>query len=112
MSSSQTQTLQALSLKQMPVPIQPASLIKHPSQGTPGGKAGPSDSLSEGGKRGDSIVVTEVRAINMSRSVTAVSAQPLIAPGIYRHSVTTQPINLNLFKLDVHPETCSMMLVG
>lgn len=80
-SSSQTQTLQALSLKQSPVPIQPASLIKNPSQVSTGGKAGSSDSSSEAGKKGDSAAVTEVRAINMSRSVTAVSAQPLIAPG-------------------------------
>lgn len=83
-SSSQSQTLQALSLKQSPVPIQPASLVKNPSQGaqpSAGGKAGSSDSSSEAGKKGDSAAVTEVRAINMSRSVTAVSAQPLIAPG-------------------------------
>lgn len=83
-SSSQTQTLQALSLKQSPVPIQPASLIKNSSQGTQssaGGKASSSDSSSDVGKKGDSAAVTEVRAINMSRSVTAVSAQPLIASG-------------------------------
>lgn len=83
-SSSQTQTLQALSLKQSPVPIQPASLIKNPGQATQastGGKACSSDGSSEGAKKGDSAAVTEVRAINMSRSVTAVSAQPLIAPG-------------------------------
>lgn len=83
-SSSQTQTLQALSLKQTPVPIQPASLIKNPSQGTQvstGGKSSSSDSATEGGKKTDSAAVTEVRAINMSRSVPAVSARPLIAPG-------------------------------
>lgn len=83
-SSSQTQTLQALSLKQSPVPIQPASLIKNPSQGpqaSTGGKASSSDSSSEVGKKADTAAVTEVRAINMSRSVTAVSARPLIAPG-------------------------------
>ncbi|XP_041835456.1 polyhomeotic-like protein 2b isoform X2 [Melanotaenia boesemani] len=82
-SSSQTQTLQALSLKQSPVPIQPASLIKNPSQGTQasaGGKAGSSDGLCDGGKKGDNAAVTEVRALNMSRSVTSVNAQPLIAP--------------------------------
>ncbi|XP_044067567.1 polyhomeotic-like protein 2b isoform X2 [Siniperca chuatsi] len=95
-SSSQTQTLQALSLKQSPVPIQPASLIKNPSQGaqvSTGGKASSSNSLSEGGKKGDSAAVTEVRAINMSRSVTAVSAQPLIAPAytqIQPHSLVPQ----------------------
>ncbi|XP_068172195.1 polyhomeotic-like protein 2b [Antennarius striatus] len=95
-SSAQTQTLQALSLKQSPVPIQPAALVKNPSQGTQastGGKAGSSDSLSEAGKKGDSAAVTEVRAINMSRNVTAVNAQPLIAPAytqIQPHSLVQQ----------------------
>lgn len=96
-SSSQTQTLQALSLKQSPVPIQPASLIKNPSQGTQasaGGKASSSDSSSEAGKKGDSAAVTEVRAINMSRSFTAVSAQPLIAPG--RWSLQTKSWKLKM----------------
>uniref|UniRef100_A0A1A8BDU4 Polyhomeotic-like 2a n=3 Tax=Nothobranchius TaxID=28779 RepID=A0A1A8BDU4_NOTKA len=82
-SSSQTQTPQALTLKQSPVPIQPASHTKNPSQGTQtstGAKASPSDGSSDGGKKGDGAAVTEVRALNMSRSVTAVSAQPLIAP--------------------------------
>lgn len=83
-SSTQTQTLQALSLKQSPVPIQPAALK---SQGTTaaapvpaGGKGSPSDTPVDGSKKSDSAPVTEVRAINMSRNVTAVSAQPLIAP--------------------------------
>uniref|UniRef100_A0A3Q3L7H3 Polyhomeotic homolog 2b (Drosophila) n=1 Tax=Mastacembelus armatus TaxID=205130 RepID=A0A3Q3L7H3_9TELE len=95
-SSSQTQTLQALSLKQSPVPIQPASLIKNPSpmtQPATAGKVSSSDNPSEGGKKGDSAVVTEARAINMSRSVTAVSAQPLIAPAytqIQPHSLVQQ----------------------
>ncbi|KAG7226756.1 hypothetical protein INR49_014105, partial [Caranx melampygus] len=95
-SSSQTQTLQALSLKQSPVPIQPTSLIKNPSQGTQaatGGKTSSSDSSSDGGKKADGAAVTEVRAINMSRSVTAVSAQPLIAPAytqIQPHSLVQQ----------------------
>ncbi|XP_029948410.1 polyhomeotic-like protein 2b isoform X2 [Salarias fasciatus] len=95
-SSSQTQTLQALSLKQSPVPIQPASLVKSSSQGSQtsaGGKSSSSDSPSEGGKKGDPAAVTEVRAINMSRSVTAVSAQPLIAPAytqIQPHSLVQQ----------------------
>lgn len=83
-SSSQTQTPQALTLKQSPVPIQPASLVKNPSQGTQtstGGKAGSSDSHADGAKKGDGPAVTEVRALNMSRNVTAVSAQSLIAPG-------------------------------
>uniref|UniRef100_A0A3Q0RU32 Polyhomeotic homolog 2b (Drosophila) n=1 Tax=Amphilophus citrinellus TaxID=61819 RepID=A0A3Q0RU32_AMPCI len=95
-SSSQTQTPQALSLKQTPVPIQPASLIKNPSQGTQastGGKTSSSDSPSEGGKKGETTTVSEVRAINMSRSVTAVNAQPLIAPAytqIQPHSLVQQ----------------------
>lgn len=78
-SSSQAQTLQALSLKQSPVAIQPASL-KNPSQGTQpstGGRAGSTEASSEGGKKADSAPVTEPRAINMSRNVTA---PPLIAP--------------------------------
>ncbi|XP_056129463.1 polyhomeotic-like protein 2b [Lampris incognitus] len=95
-TTSSSQTLQALSLKQTPIPIQPASLIKNSSQGTQGssgGKTGPSDSPTDGGKKGDSAVVTEVRAINMSRSVTAVSAPPLIAPAytqIQPHSLVQQ----------------------
>uniref|UniRef100_A0A667WKW4 Polyhomeotic homolog 2b (Drosophila) n=1 Tax=Myripristis murdjan TaxID=586833 RepID=A0A667WKW4_9TELE len=96
-SSSQTQTLQALSLKQSPVPIQPASLIKNPNQGTQGASAGAKaasvDGPSDGGKKGDGAAVTEVRALNMSRSVTAVSAQPLIAPAytqIQPHSLVQQ----------------------
>lgn len=80
-SSAQTQTLQALSLKQSPVPIQPASLKGQGTIPAPaGGKGGPSDAPVDGSKKGDSAPVTEVRAINMSRNVTAVSAQPLIAP--------------------------------
>ena len=79
-SCSHTQTLQALSLKQSPVPIQPANL-KNPSQvaqASTGAKGGSSDSSSEAGKKGDN---SEPRAINMSRNVTSISAQPLIAPG-------------------------------
>ncbi|KAM9813551.1 polyhomeotic-like protein 2b [Neosynchiropus ocellatus] len=78
-SSSQAQTLQALSLKQSPVAIQPASL-KNPGQGSQastGGRSGSTDGSSEGGKKADTAPVTEVRAINMSRNVTA---PPLIAP--------------------------------
>lgn len=86
-SSSQTQTLQALSLKQSPVPIQPASLTKNPGQApqaSAGGKAASSSSSDgsfEAGRKGDGAAVTEARAINMSRSVTGISAQPLMAPG-------------------------------
>ncbi|XP_077428711.1 polyhomeotic-like protein 2b isoform X2 [Vanacampus margaritifer] len=95
-SCSQTQTLQALSLKQSPVPIQPASLVKNPGQGaqaSAGVKSGSSESPSEAGKKGDAAVVTEARAINMSRNVTTVSAQPLIAPAythIQPHSLVQQ----------------------
>lgn len=81
-SSSQTQSLQALSLKQTPVPIQPASVMKNPTQGaSAGAKAGSAENSSDGGKKGDNAALTEVRAINMSRNVNAVSARPLIAPG-------------------------------
>lgn len=84
-SSSQSHTLQALSLKQSPVPIQPASLIKSSSQGaqvSAGGKSASSDGSLDGGKKTDgAAAVTEVRAINMSRSVTAVNARSLITPG-------------------------------
>ncbi|XP_061793501.1 polyhomeotic-like protein 2b isoform X3 [Nerophis lumbriciformis] len=90
-SSCQTQTLQALSLKQTPVPIQPASLIKHPGQLSAGGKPGSSESpCSEGGKKAD---VTEARAINMSRNVTTLGAQPLLAPAytqIQPHALVQQ----------------------
>lgn len=98
-STSQTQTLQALSLKQSPVPIQPASLIKNPSQGMQaptGGKASSSDGSSEGIKKGDSAALTEVRAINMSRSVTAVSARPLLAPGKWSTTPTTWKVQVIL----------------
>lgn len=81
-SSSQTQTLQALSLKQSPVPIQPASVMKNPTQGaTTGAKASSAENSSDGGKKVDNAALTEVRAINMSRNVNTVSARPLIAPG-------------------------------
>ncbi|XP_057700906.1 polyhomeotic-like protein 2b isoform X2 [Corythoichthys intestinalis] len=95
-SSSQTQTLQALSLKQTPVPIQPASLVKNTGQAgqtSAGVKSSTSESPSEAGKKGDGAVVTEARAINMSRNVTTVSAQPLIAPAytqIQPHSLVQQ----------------------
>ncbi|XP_061641221.1 polyhomeotic-like protein 2b isoform X2 [Phyllopteryx taeniolatus] len=95
-SSSQTQTLQALSLKQSPVPIQPASLVKNPGQGgqpSAAVKSALSESAPEVGKKGDAAVVTEARAINMSRNVTTISAQPLIAPAytqIQPHSLVQQ----------------------
>ncbi|XP_061741651.1 polyhomeotic-like protein 2b isoform X2 [Nerophis ophidion] len=90
-SSCQTQTLQALSLKQTPVPIQPASLIKHPGQLSAGGKPSSSESpCCEQGKKAD---VTEARAINMSRNVTTLGAQPLVAPAytqIQPHALVQQ----------------------
>ncbi|XP_042364872.1 polyhomeotic-like protein 2b isoform X3 [Plectropomus leopardus] len=117
-SSSQTQTLQALSLKQSPVPIQPAALVKNSSQVTQtstGGKAASSDSSSEAGKKGDSAAVTEVRAINMSRSVTAVSAQPLIAPAytqIQPHSLVQQHKQQQQQQFVVHQSQTSQRTAG
>lgn len=78
-SPSQSTGLQALSLKQTPVSIQPTPLIKIPSQsasnsGTITGKGG---LATDGGKKPESGE-TEVKAVNMSRSVT--SSQPLITP--------------------------------
>ncbi|XP_055773069.1 polyhomeotic-like protein 2 isoform X7 [Salvelinus fontinalis] len=94
MSSFQTHNLQALSLKQTPVAIQPSPLIKNPSQGSrgEGGKGSSSDVPLDGRKKGESIV-TEVCAINMSRSVTALSGQPLSTPAytqIPSHSLVQQ----------------------
>ncbi|KAM9482935.1 polyhomeotic-like protein 2b isoform 1-T1 [Clarias gariepinus] len=79
-SSSQSTGLQALSLKQTPVSIQPTPLIKTPSQsasnsGSITGKGGLSVVTTDGGKKPES---GEAKAVNMSRSVT--SSQPLIAP--------------------------------
>uniref|UniRef100_A0A8C7ICH0 Polyhomeotic homolog 2b (Drosophila) n=1 Tax=Oncorhynchus kisutch TaxID=8019 RepID=A0A8C7ICH0_ONCKI len=93
-SSSQTHSLQALSLKQSPISIQPSPLIKNPSQGSQGagGKGSRPDGALDGSKKGESIV-TEVHAINMSRSVTAVSGQPLSTPAytqIQPHSLVQQ----------------------
>lgn len=56
--------------------------MKNPTQGTStGAKATSTENSSDGGKKGDNAALTEVRAINMSRNVNAVSARPLIAPG-------------------------------
>ncbi|KAM6980869.1 polyhomeotic-like protein 2b [Aplochiton taeniatus] len=88
-SSSHSHTMQALSLKQSPVPIQPAALLKNPGQG-PAGKAGSFHGSGEAGRKGDGAMATEVRAINMSRSVTSVSGQQLIASAytqIHPHSL-------------------------
>ncbi|XP_028302434.1 polyhomeotic-like protein 2b [Gouania willdenowi] len=107
-SPSQTQTLQALSLKQSPVPIQPASLVKNANHGpqvTTGIKAGPVDGSTDGGKKGES------GAINMSRNVTAVSAQPLLAPAytqIQPHSLV-QPHKQQFV---VHQSPSSQRMTG
>lgn len=79
--SSQSTGLQALSLKQTPVSIQPTPLIKTPSHsafnsGTIIGKGGLSVVTTDGGRKAESGE-TEAKAVNMSRSVTS---QPLIAP--------------------------------
>ena len=80
---------QALSLKQTPVPIQPASLIRNPcpqgsalsaGAGLVGKGVGLADGPSEAGKKAE----PEVRAINMSRNNNnnnVAAAPPLIAPG-------------------------------
>uniref|UniRef100_A0A3Q4GR55 Polyhomeotic homolog 2b (Drosophila) n=1 Tax=Neolamprologus brichardi TaxID=32507 RepID=A0A3Q4GR55_NEOBR len=84
-SSSQTQMPQALSLKQAPVPIQPASLIKNPSQGTQasaGGKTSSLDSPSEGGKKGD----TEIKSLSEISVGVLVPAYTQIQP----HSLVQQ----------------------
>ncbi|XP_046707572.1 polyhomeotic-like protein 2b isoform X2 [Silurus meridionalis] len=81
-TSSQSTGLQALSLKQTPVSIQPTPLIKTTSQsasnsGTITGKGGLSVVTTDGGKKPESTEI-EAKAVNMSRSVT--SSQPLITP--------------------------------
>ncbi|KAF5905645.1 polyhomeotic-like protein 2 isoform X2, partial [Clarias magur] len=81
-SSSQSTGLQALSLKQTPISIQPTPLIKTPSQsasntGSITGKGGLPVVTTDGGKKPESGE-TEAKAVNMSRSVT--SSQSLIAP--------------------------------
>ncbi|XP_062852680.1 polyhomeotic-like protein 2b [Trichomycterus rosablanca] len=81
-SFSQSAGLQALSLKQTPVTIQPTPLIKTSqsasSSGTIAGKVGLSAASLDGGRKPENGGETEARAVNMSRSVT--SSQPLIAP--------------------------------
>ena len=78
---------QALSLKQGPVPIQPASMIRNPcpqgaaaGAGLVGKGAGQAEGPPEAGKKAE----PEVRAINMSRNNNnnnVAAAPPLIAPG-------------------------------
>lgn len=78
-STSQSSGLQALSLKQTPISIQPTPLIKTLSSGA--GKSNPAAS-TEDKKKGESETQTEMKAVNMSRSVS--SSHPLIAPGTLR----------------------------
>ncbi|XP_072540780.1 polyhomeotic-like protein 2b isoform X2 [Salminus brasiliensis] len=82
-SSSQSTGLQALSLKQTPVSIQPTPLIKTPSHiatcsGSTSGKGVILGASGDAGKKQESGGETEAKAVNMSRSVT--SSHPLIAP--------------------------------
>ncbi|XP_016312765.1 polyhomeotic-like protein 2 isoform X2 [Sinocyclocheilus anshuiensis] len=79
-STSQSSGLQALSLKQTPVSIQPTPLIKTPSQSascSDTGKSNVNAASSDGVKKGEEGQ-TEMKALNMSRNVS--SSHPLIAP--------------------------------
>uniref|UniRef100_A0A673JE35 Polyhomeotic-like protein 2 n=1 Tax=Sinocyclocheilus rhinocerous TaxID=307959 RepID=A0A673JE35_9TELE len=79
-STSQSSGLQALSLKQTPVSIQPTPLIKTPSQSascSDTGKNNVNAASSDGVKKGEEGQ-TEMKAVNMSRNVS--SSHPLIAP--------------------------------
>ncbi|XP_066522103.1 polyhomeotic-like protein 2b isoform X2 [Hoplias malabaricus] len=82
-SSSQSTGLQALSLKQTPVSIQPTPLIKAPSHvatssGSSIGKGLLPGTSGDSGKKQEGGAEAEAKAVNMSRSVT--STHPLIAP--------------------------------
>ncbi|XP_026875004.2 polyhomeotic-like protein 2b isoform X2 [Electrophorus electricus] len=82
-SSSPSTGLQALSLKQTSVSIQPTPLIKSPIQsssslGSGAGKGPLTAASGDGPKKLDSGGEVEAKAVNMSRSVT--SSHPLIAP--------------------------------
>ncbi|KAL1272452.1 hypothetical protein QQF64_028314, partial [Cirrhinus molitorella] len=79
-STSQSSGLQALSLKQTPVSIQPTPLIKTPSQSASNSDTGKSNvnaASSDGVKKGEEGQM-EMKAVNMSRNVS--SSHPLIAP--------------------------------
>ncbi|KAI2663829.1 Polyhomeotic-like protein 2 [Labeo rohita] len=79
-STSQSSGLQALSLKQTPISIQPTPLIKTPSQSASNSDTGKSNvnaASSDGVKKGEEGQ-TEMKAVNMSRNVS--SSHPLIAP--------------------------------
>ncbi len=84
-STSQSSGLQALSLKQTHVSIQPTPLIKTPSQSASSSDTGKSNvnaASSDGVKKGEEGQ-TEMKAVNMSRNVS--SSHPLIAPGKLLH---------------------------
>uniref|UniRef100_A0A673M4U3 Polyhomeotic-like protein 2 n=1 Tax=Sinocyclocheilus rhinocerous TaxID=307959 RepID=A0A673M4U3_9TELE len=79
-STSQSSGLQALSLKQTPVSIQPTPLIKTPSQSASSsdtGKSNVNTASADGVKKGEEGQ-TEIKAVNMSRNVS--SSHPLLAP--------------------------------
>uniref|UniRef100_A0A8C1B8W6 Polyhomeotic homolog 2b (Drosophila) n=1 Tax=Cyprinus carpio carpio TaxID=630221 RepID=A0A8C1B8W6_CYPCA len=79
-STSQSSGLQALSLKQTPVSIQPTPLIKTPSQSASSSDTGKSNANTasvDGVKKGEEGQ-TEMKAVNMSRNVS--SSHPLLAP--------------------------------
>ncbi|XP_057194219.1 polyhomeotic-like protein 2b isoform X2 [Triplophysa rosa] len=77
-ASSTSAGLQALSLKQTPVSIQPTPLIKTPSSGAGAGRSNLTTASSEDKKKGEIEAQTEMKALNMSRSVS--SSHHLIAP--------------------------------
>ncbi|XP_062402399.1 polyhomeotic-like protein 2 isoform X3 [Sardina pilchardus] len=90
---TQTQALQALSLKQTPISIQPAALIKTPGVKSAPAPAHEANHQSEAVKKSEGAMVTEARAVNMSRSVGTVGGHPLIAPAyahIQPHSLVKQ----------------------
>ncbi|XP_052456107.1 polyhomeotic-like protein 2 isoform X1 [Carassius gibelio] len=79
-STSQSSGLQALSLKQTPVSIQPTPLIKTSSQSASSsdtGKSNVNTASTDGVKKGEEGQ-TEMKAVNMSRNVS--SSHPLLAP--------------------------------
>ncbi|RXN27395.1 polyhomeotic 2 isoform X2 [Labeo rohita] len=97
-STSQSSGLQALSLKQTPISIQPTPLIKTPSQSASNSDTGKSNvnaASSDGVKKGEEGQ-TEMKAVNMSRNVS--SSHPLIAPG-------------KLLKILQHLCNCKRMMV-
>ncbi|XP_016111442.1 polyhomeotic-like protein 2 [Sinocyclocheilus grahami] len=107
-STSQSSGLQALSLKQTPISIQPTPLIKTPSQSASSsdtGKSNVNTASADGVKKGEEGQ-TEMKAVNMSRNVS--SSHPLLAPaerstgnfgvfqGCARQGITHQLLILNI----------------